>query len=210
MTGRWVRQGAGVGLVVMGLGLTACASHTTIPTTTVLLLPQVDGTPSSVTVTGNNGLSAVVATPYQTATNALGDRQAPRLAQADPNDVRRKFGPLFDALPAKPQRFTLYFKAGSTELTAESRIALLDAMLDAQQRSGAEIVIVGHTDATGSPAINDRLAQRRAAAVHALLSERGFTRSIVDVKAMGGREPAVPAGNAVPEPRNRRVEVIVR
>ncbi len=210
MTGAVFKRTAGLGLLVVCALVTGCACRPTVPTTTVVLLPQADGSPSSLVVTANSGQTSLVAKPYQSAAATLGDRQAPRVVQGDAEDIKRRFGPLLNAIPAKPERFTLYFKAGSTELTAESRIALFNAIFDAQQRSGAEIAIVGHTDATGTAAGNDRLSQRRAEAVHALLSERGFTRAIVDVRALGEREPAVPTGNYVAEPRNRRVEIIVR
>ena len=210
MIGAVFKRMAGWSLLVVCALATGCACRTTVPTTTVVLLPQPDGSPSSVVVTGNSGQSTVVAKPYQSAAATLSDRQAPRLEQGDPAEIKRRYGVLLNAIPAKPERFTLYFKSGSTELTAESRIALFNAIFDAQQRSGAEIAIVGHTDTTGSAAGNDRLSKRRAEAVHTLLSERGFTRAIVDVRALGDREPAVPTGDFVDEPRNRRVEIIVR
>lgn len=210
MTGVVFKRVAGFGLIVVCALAVGCASRPKPPTTIVVLLPQADGSASSLVVTANSGQSAVVAKPYQSAAATLGDWQAPRVEQGDPADINRRFGALLNAIPAKPERFTLYFKAGSTELTAESRIAFFNAIFDAQQRSGAEIAIVGHTDATGSPAGNDRLSQRRAEAVHALLSERGFSRAIVDVRALGEREPAVPTSSNLAEPRNRRVEIIVR
>ncbi len=210
MTGAVFKRMAGLGLLVVCALATGCACRPKAPTTTVVLLPQADGSASSLVVTANSGQSAVVAKPYQSAAATQGDWQAPRVEQGDPADIKRRFGALLSAIPAKAERFTLYFKVGSTELTAESRIALFNAIFDAQQRSGAEIAIVGHTDTTGTAAGNDRLSQRRAEAVHALLSERGFTRAIVDVRALGEREPAVPTGNYVAEPRNRRVEIIVR
>ena len=210
MTGAVFKRVAGLGLLVVCALAVGCACRPKPPTTTVVLLPQADGSASSLVVTANSGQTAVVAKPYQSAAATLGDWQAPRVEQGDPADIKRRFGALLNAIPAKPERFTLYFKAGSTELTAESRIALFNAIFDAQQRSGAEIAIVGHTDATGSQAGNDRLSQRRAEAVHALLSERGFSRAIVDVRALGEREPAVPTSNYLAEPRNRRVEIIVR
>jgi len=210
MTGFGSKRKVGWHLLAACALISGCASRLAVPVTTVVLLPQADGSSSSLVVTGNSGRSTVVTQPYQTAAASLSDPQAPRLEQGDPAEIKRRFGALLNAIPAKAERFTLYFKAGSTELTAESRIALFNAIFDAQQRSGAEIVIVGHTDATGSAAGNDRLSQRRAEVVHTLLSERGFSRAIVDVRALGEREPAVPTDGYGAEPRNRRVEIIVR
>ena len=39
----------------------------------------------------------------------------------------------------------------------ESRITLFDAMDDAMRRSGAEILVLGHTDSKGPEAFNETL-----------------------------------------------------
>ncbi|MFP5398949.1 MAG: OmpA family protein [Gammaproteobacteria bacterium] len=70
--------------------------------------------------------------------------------------------------------------------------------------------VVGHTDNTGSDAINDPLSLRRAESVRDYLSDRGVAASRIEVSGRGAREPV--ATNDTPEGRakNRRVEIFLR
>lgn len=69
------------------------------------------------------------------------------------------------------------------------------------------IVVVGHTDSTGSDAYNQQLSERRAANVKKLLVQRGVQESRVSIVGFGKSQPV--ATNAMPEGRqmNRRVEI---
>jgi outer membrane protein OmpA-like peptidoglycan-associated protein len=102
------------------------------------------------------------------------------------------------------------FAAGATALTPAARQAI-DAFI--QQVPGLQerqVVVVGHTDRTGSEKANYRLAQRRAAAVaHYLLKEHRFDPARVRVTSAGDSQPV--ADNAMAEGRqqNRRVEILV-
>ena len=71
------------------------------------------------------------------------------------------------------------------------------------------LTVVGHTDSTGSDAINEPLSRDRAEAVRDYLSSRGVNRSRVTVQGRGSREPV--AGNDTEGGRasNRRVEIFL-
>ena len=72
------------------------------------------------------------------------------------------------------------------------------------------IEIVGHTDNTGTAALNQDLSQRRAGAVADQLRAAGVpSRRIV---AIGRGEDFPIASNLTPEGRalNRRVEIVIR
>lgn len=112
--------------------------------------------------------------------------------------------------PAEPLRSIVNFLPGTTELTPESAATLAQAIDNAKKRAGGEIIVVGHTDTVGEPAGNDALSVKRAQAVRDLLIERGFNRDLIEAVGRGQRELLVPTGLGVDEPRNRRVEVIVR
>ena len=60
--------------------------------------------------------------------------------------------------------------------------------------------IVGHTDSTGSDAINDPLSVRRAAAVRDYLAARGVaaTRIAIDGRARANRSPTTPPRRGAP------------
>lgn len=70
--------------------------------------------------------------------------------------------------------------------------------------------IVGHTDSTGSDAINDPLSLERARTVSNYLQDRGVPAARLEIAGRGSREPV--ADNTTPEGRakNRRVELFLR
>lgn len=179
------------------------------PGTRVILLPQEDGSPSAVTVRTQGG-EQLVSQPYQRATAPTGSKDAPRLDQADPAEVRAGNKALFDLAPPKPERFDLYFDAGGTALTAESIRALDGVVSAALNRPGADITVTGHTDTRGGTGDNDALSMRRAQEIKQLLVSRGFPAQRIEAIGRGEREPAVQTADNVDEPRNRRVVIVVR
>jgi len=72
------------------------------------------------------------------------------------------------------------------------------------------VSIIGHTDSSGSDAVNNPLSLDRAEAVRDYLVGKGVSSSRIEVAGHGEREPvadnATPAGRA----QNRRVEIFLR
>lgn len=86
----------------------------------------------------------------------------------------------------------------------------LDELIGRIKSIDLEVVIaVGHTDATGSDAYNQRLSERRAEAVKAYMVNQGVPANRIRTEGRGKSEPV--ASNDTPEGRaqNRRVEVTV-
>lgn len=69
--------------------------------------------------------------------------------------------------------------------------------------------IVGHTDNTGSDAINDPLSVNRAASVRRFLSAHGVDASRMTIDGRGSEEPVADNSTAEGRARNRRVEIFV-
>ncbi|WP_382160287.1 OmpA family protein [Hydrogenophaga sp. ANAO-22] len=71
------------------------------------------------------------------------------------------------------------------------------------------VAIVGHTDSTGSDAVNNPLSFDRANATRDYLVSRGVAASRIATDGQGSRQPV--ADNATPQGRaaNRRVEIYV-
>ena len=69
--------------------------------------------------------------------------------------------------------------------------------------------IIGHTDSTGSDAINNPLSLQRAESTRNYLTSRGVNGARIQVQGMGSHQPV--ASNATNEgrARNRRVEIFV-
>ena len=70
--------------------------------------------------------------------------------------------------------------------------------------------VVGHTDNTGSDAINDPLSLRRAESVRGYLADRGVRSDRIEVAGRGSREPLVSNDTAESRAKNRRVEIFLR
>lgn len=102
------------------------------------------------------------------------------------------------------------FATGSAAIEPRLR-PILDAFANGLAAQPQMIVrVVGHTDSTGSDAVNDPLSLRRAGSVRDYLSDRGVSASRIEVAGRGSREPV--ATNDTPEGRakNRRVEIFLR
>jgi outer membrane protein OmpA-like peptidoglycan-associated protein len=70
--------------------------------------------------------------------------------------------------------------------------------------------IVGHTDNTGSDAVNEPLAIDRAQSVRDYLVSRGVQVSRIDVEGKGSREPVADNVSETGRAQNRRVEIFLR
>lgn len=73
----------------------------------------------------------------------------------------------------------------------------------------ATVTIVGHTDSSGTDAINNPLSLNRAAAVRNYLETRGVASSRFTIEGRGSREPLVANDTPANKARNRRVEIFV-
>lgn len=71
------------------------------------------------------------------------------------------------------------------------------------------ITIIGHTDNTGSDAVNDPLSVNRAAHTRDYLVSRGVAGNRFTVEGRGSHEPLVANDSAANRARNRRVEIYV-
>lgn len=71
------------------------------------------------------------------------------------------------------------------------------------------VTIVGHTDSTGSDAINLPLSMNRATRSRDYLVSRGVAARRFTVDGRGASEPVAPNDSAANRARNRRVEIFV-
>jgi len=191
-----------LGVLSTAVWMAACA-----PVSRVILLPQASGEPSVVVVQTPQG-EAVLDAPYAVANVARSGRVGTDTTTAD--EVRAQYPQLLAIEPMAPERFVLEFEPGSSELTPEAQAQLEATIERARARPGGEIVVTGHTDRQGSVEANDALSLQRALALRALFIERGFPAERIEAVGRGEREPLVPTEDEVPEPRNRRAEILVR
>jgi outer membrane protein OmpA-like peptidoglycan-associated protein len=125
-------------------------------------------------------------------------------------ELRRLFGDALSALPPPPQHFTLFFRFESDQPTEPSRAMVPEILEAVRTRPAPDVLVVGHTDTTGTPADNVELGFKRATMVRNLLVEAGLAASAIDVTSFGEADLLVSTADDTPEPRNRRVEITVR
>jgi len=70
--------------------------------------------------------------------------------------------------------------------------------------------VVGHTDSTGSDAINDPLSRQRASSVKQYLEDRGIAGSRIEAVGRGEHEPIADNSSDTGRAKNRRVEIFLR
>jgi OOP family OmpA-OmpF porin len=207
-----MRGGLVLGVLALAL-LGACAQQPTRgfgPGVSVVVLPKPpDGHVGAVVVHPlGGGKPVLLDKPYVEAN--LRDTKTVRMSPVDKKSVDQTFGKALAALPAQPTSFLVYFVEGTDELNPDAKRAIDGVFAEIAKRPAPEIAVVGHTDFVGTDQYNDTLSLQRAVRVRDLLVRRGIPAKIIQTAGRGKREPLIPTSNAVAEPRNRRVEIIVR
>ena len=155
------------------------------------------------------GKPVLVNRPYVEASMRDGKKTI-LTATVDAKSVNREFGKTLAALPQQPDSFLVYFIEGTDELKPDAKRAVDNVFVEVSTRPAPEIIVIGHTDFVGSNEYNDMLSLQRAVRVKDLLVLRGIPVKIIRTAGRGKREPLVRTSDDVVEPRNRRVEIIVR
>jgi outer membrane protein OmpA-like peptidoglycan-associated protein len=190
-------------IVAVAIAVIFPARH--LPDETVVVLPSKDGHRGTV-VLYQGATRLVLDGPYASSRSING--HATKI-ESSAEEVR-PFGATLQALPQRPEAFTLYFITGTDELTEQSK-GELQKMLDAlAQRKVPDVLVIGHTDTVGELERNDRLSALRAATVKGFLVGIGIPAERIRVAGRGERELLIPTADEVEEPRNRRVEINVR
>jgi len=127
-----------------------------------------------------------------------------------PTEVADDFDDVDQAMPPAPIYKLVYFKFDTDELTEQSRRDAEEIYQEVLKREAPEVLVTGHTDTSGSVALNDALSKRRAAAVREDLIEIGVKPETIRTFYKGESEPLIDTGDGVKEVRNRRVEINVR
>ncbi|MBQ9591273.1 MAG: OmpA family protein [Paludibacteraceae bacterium] len=100
------------------------------------------------------------------------------------------------------------FKLGSAELSSDAK-AILDKIAESEKSTDSKIAIVGHTDNTGSDAVNNKLSQKRADAAKDYLVKKGIAEDRISAQGAGSGKPVVCNDDAASRAKNRRIEVSV-
>lgn len=190
-------------IVVLGL-LGGCCNKTM-----VVLLPEADGSVGKATVKSQKN-SATLTQANESASVGAPGQPVKNTGVLDADEVQKTFGEALAAQPLPPRVFLLYFKSGGTELTEASKDLIPQILESIDLRQSTDISVVGHTDRVGAAQINWQLSIKRAGIVVGVLEAGGVDVSKLETSSHGEKNPVVPTADGVPEPKNRRVEVVVR
>ncbi|MGE4292784.1 MAG: OmpA family protein [Desulfovibrio sp.] len=190
------------GLLLSALLLGGCGRET------VVLLPMPDGGPSAVVVTPKAGQEVLLEQPGN-AVNVSGE-SAGSVYSLSESSIQKRYGQIIQTLPELPVHFRLYFESGTAEMVPESR-SLLPKVLEAiKERQSTDVSVVGHADREGNRKWNYTVSKMRAEEISRQLIKMGVNPEFLEVTSHGEENPLIPTPDNVAEPRNRRVEVIVR
>ena len=101
------------------------------------------------------------------------------------------------------------FAVGRADIQSNFRTILDTFATGLVTNSASNVTVIGHTDSTGSDAVNNPLSLNRAASVRDYLSSRGVASSRVAIDGRGSREPIAANDTAANKAKNRRVEIFV-
>lgn len=134
------------------------------------------------------------------------DQKAEELARRLPNATVERVGEgiliTFDS--------GILFGFDSSDLLPEARTnlaALANSLSDMEE--DAVLMVVGHTDATGSDSYNQALSERRANAAAGYLTQAGMNPARLQTIGLGESEPVAENESDAGRAQNRRVEVAV-
>lgn len=125
-------------------------------------------------------------------------------------EIQDLFAGAIAAQPTPPKSYLLYFDTGSDALSPAAREALAQALTDIRSRRAVRISVVGHTDRVGSAELNARIGLARVDAVRTALVAEGVSADLISAVSHGEYDPLIKTADEVAEPRNRRVEILVR
>jgi outer membrane protein OmpA-like peptidoglycan-associated protein len=185
--------------------LMSCASQKNL----VVLLPDQDGKVGVISVS-NKGGSQTISQINQASSIDSAETKPAEPKPMEEKNIRKIFGRALDAQPRKPIHFKLYFEFNSDHLTAESKIVLKGLLTEIKTFRPSAVAIIGHTDLVGSSKTNYELGLERAVAVKKILVDSGVSPAVIEVTSHGKDNPLIRTADNVAEPRNRRVEAVVR
>jgi outer membrane protein OmpA-like peptidoglycan-associated protein len=100
------------------------------------------------------------------------------------------------------------FETGKSTLTPESEAILNGVAESLVANDTIRVQVTGHTDNTGSLAVNRRLSRARADAVRTYLISRGVAESRLTARGFGPDQPVASNKTAEGRAQNRRVELM--
>ena len=103
----------------------------------------------------------------------------------------------------------IYFKTGKSTFTDETTIRMESVSKILSEYTASNFMVEGHTDSTGSDAINKKISQERAEAVMNYLVSQGFPAENIKAVGYGSSKPIGDNKTQKGRQANRRVEIFM-
>ncbi|GAB4274930.1 MAG: hypothetical protein Kow0013_29040 [Pararhodobacter sp.] len=164
---------------------------------------------------GSNASNRAGATVLGAGIGALAGAGVGSLLERQAQELRGDLGPNVqvhntgsEIIVTMPQ--DILFATDSADLRPDLRADLRAIAGNLQRYPDSIVVVTGHTDSTGSADYNQRLSERRADAVAAVLISSGVSASRIRAVGAGMTQPIASNDTAVGRAQNRRVEITIR
>ena len=105
--------------------------------------------------------------------------------------------------------YSIEFETGSANIKPASYKLLNEIRESAIVAEGLKLGVYGHTDNSGSDAVNIPLSEKRADAVKAYLTKVGLPDNRIEAKGFGATKPIADNATEVGKSQNRRVEIVL-
>ena len=163
-------------------------------------------------IAGNTAVGAAVGTAVGAGTGALIGKHMDKVKAQAEAVQNAQVEQITDANGLQGVKVTfdsgILFATNSSTLNAASKNSLNQFANVLKNNSDCDIAIFGHTDNTGSDAINNPLSVKRAKAVETYLKGQGVSSAqIKTVDGQGSTNPVADNSTAAGRQQNRRVEV---
>ena len=101
------------------------------------------------------------------------------------------------------------FDSGRADIKANFKPVLDKIANTLATNPNSTVTIIGHTDSSGTDAINDPLSLNRATSTRDYLVKKGVNSNRFEIEGRGSHEPVAESDTAANRAKNRRVEIFV-
>lgn len=104
----------------------------------------------------------------------------------------------------------ILFATNSAAVSGVAQQDLYAVARNLNQYPNSRVEVIGHTDSTGTAAINQDLSQRRAQSVAGILAAAGVNQSRLSAAGRAATQPVASNDTEQGRAQNRRVEILIR